>query len=80
MDQPQPIRVLFIINPVRGAGADMSLLEVARGLDPGRYHLIIGLLTDAPEADSLIPPGTETVRFHLTGSCLPGISSCSAVI
>ena len=67
MDQPQPIRVLFIINPVRGAGADMSLLEVARGLDPGRYHLIIGLLTDAPEADSLIPPGTETVRFHLTG-------------
>lgn len=65
MDQGQPITVLFIIKPERGAGAEMVLVEAAKRLDPERFRVICGLLT--PDTEGLIPARLATVDFHLPG-------------
>jgi len=60
------LKVLFILNPERGAGAEMSLLEVAKCLDKNRYQVILGLLKDISNyKDVLIPQHMERIHFSL---------------
>ncbi len=65
MAPDQPINVLFIIKPERGAGAEMVLVEAASRLRRDRFRVICGLLT--PDADHVIPPHLPTLDFNLPG-------------
>jgi glycosyltransferase involved in cell wall biosynthesis len=65
MDLDKRPRVLFIIKPERGAGAEMVLVEAAARLNPDRFQVICGLLT--PDAGKVIPAHLPTVDFRMPG-------------
>jgi glycosyltransferase involved in cell wall biosynthesis len=65
MDQDQPITILFIIKPERGAGAEIVLVEAAKRLNPDRFRVICGLLT--PDTDQIIPARLAKVDFRMPG-------------
>jgi glycosyltransferase involved in cell wall biosynthesis len=60
------LKVLFIINPERGAGAELSLLEVAKCLDRSRYEVILGLLKNVPYEAAIVPQDFRKIRFSLS--------------
>jgi len=57
--------VLFILNPERGAGSGMGLLEVAKCLDRNRYEVILGLLKNVPYEEAIVPPDFKKIQFSL---------------
>lgn len=65
MSQDKKINILFIVNPVRGAGADMMLLEAATRLNRKRYRVMLGLLTDAPREDQFLLPDIPAFHFSM---------------
>ena len=63
MNSTEKLKVLFIVNPTREAGAEMVLVQAAARLNPARFQVICGLLT--PDEDQLIPPGLATLNFAM---------------
>ena len=63
-------KLLFVINTLSRAGAEMALLELVRQLDPERYSVSLFVLTGQGELAPELPPYVrllntdyETIRF-----------------
>lgn len=67
LESPDPrLKVLFIVKPIRWSGADRVLLEVAAALDPERYRVIYGVITEnRPEEEIPLPESASVIRFPM---------------
>jgi glycosyltransferase involved in cell wall biosynthesis len=59
------INVLFIIKPLIWSGADRVLLDVAARLNPDRYRVIYGLISNVTQEEIALPQEVPIVRFPM---------------